>query len=120
MCLLIHFSAQSLLRGLPTPFSDRRSWSSGSGCSPLGCVCVTLRLRCRAGDVCGSGFNPRKHGKVCQLHTSLISGESLLSYWQQLPQEHREMLFSLPRHDFEAELDSCCTCGPSPPSPPST
>lgn len=63
-----------------------------------------------AGDVCGSGFNPRKHGKVCHLHTSIVSSETLLSYWQQLPVEHREMLFSLPRHDFEAELDSCCTC----------
>lgn len=64
----------------------------------------------RAGDVCGSGFSARRSGKVCALHTARVSSETLLAYWNQLPPEHRTALFSLPRHDFEAELDSCCRC----------
>jgi len=63
-----------------------------------------------AGDICGSGFNPRKHGKVCDLHTNIVSTDSLITYWDQLHAEHRAMLFSLPRHDFETELESCCSC----------
>ena len=63
-----------------------------------------------AGDICGSGFNPRKQGKVCDLHTNVVSTDALITYWDQLPVEHRQMLFSLPRHDFETELDSCCSC----------
>ena len=69
-----------------------------------------------AGDICGSGFNPRKQGKVCDLHTNVVSTDALITYWDQLPAEHRQMLFSLPRHDFETELDSCCSCAPLPTS----
>ena len=68
-----------------------------------------------AGDICGSGFNPRKHGKVCDLHTNVVSTDSLITYWDQLHAEHRAMLFSLPRHDFETELESCCSCALVPP-----
>lgn len=62
-----------------------------------------------AGDVCGSGFNPKRSGKVCALHTTCVSPETLLAYWDQLPAEHRTALLTLPRHDFEAELESCCS-----------
>lgn len=62
-----------------------------------------------AGDVCGSGFNTKRSGKVCALHTTCVSPETLLAYWDQLPAEHRTALLTLPRHDFEAELESCCS-----------
>ncbi len=64
--------------------------------------------------MCGSGFNARRSGKVCALHTTRVSPETLLAYWGQLPPDHQTALFTLPRHDFEAELDSCCRCAQPP------
>ena len=51
---------------------------------------------------------------MCDLHTNVVSTDSLITYWDQLHAEHRAMLFSLPRHDFETELESCCSCAPLP------
>ena len=87
----------------------RTAWPTDSLGQPLLTLlpCPALQFM-TAGDVCGSGFNARRNGKVCALHTTRVSPETLLAYWGQLPAEHCTALFSLPRHDFEAELDSCC------------
>ncbi len=51
-------------------------------------MCANTYLMCAVqivvGDVCGSGFNAKRNGKVCALHTTCVSPETLLAYWDQV------------------------------------
>lgn len=63
-------------------------------------------LQFMTGDICGSGWQKRPGQTVCKLHTSAIPVEALMEYWLNIPQMHRDSLFSMSEEDFVAELDA--------------
>ncbi|KAL3153985.1 hypothetical protein ABBQ32_013540 [Trebouxia sp. C0010 RCD-2024] len=63
-------------------------------------------LQFMTGDICGSGWQKKPGLSMCHLHTSPVPIEALTEYWNNLPEEHKDTLFSMREEDFVAELDA--------------